>query len=132
MLKHLESVIFFVSDINAAAAWYAEIFRAQVQHENPHYAFVRTSSLLLGFHPVDGKCSGGIGGTTVYWEVDDLAATMEFLQARGAKLHRGPITTDFGARAVMLIDPFGCTLGLNQSTWESRHAIAATDSGAHT
>lgn len=123
MLKHLESVVLFVPDVEAAANWYAEIFHADVHHENLHYAFVRTPGVLLGFHPADRKCPGGIGGTTAYWEVDDIAVAIRFLQDRGATLYRGPIQTDCGARAAMLLDPFGCTLGLNESNSESATSI---------
>ena len=127
VFKQLESIVFFVSDIDAAASWYAAILGVNVQHENSQYAFVRTPSFLLGFHPADTKCPGGIGGTTAYWEVPDLAAAIDFLLSRGAKLDRGPALTDFGAGAAMLVDPFGCTIGLNQSTAASRDAIGAAN-----
>ena len=124
MLKFVESVVFFVDDIHAAARWYAELFSSTVQYENPQFAFVRTSGMTLGFHPADAKCPGGVGGTTVYWEVDDLTATVAHLQSRGAHLHRGPGVTSLGAGAALLVDPFGCTLGLNVSTPASRAVIA--------
>jgi predicted enzyme related to lactoylglutathione lyase len=115
MFKHLESVILFVPDVDAAARWYAALLGAAVEYENPRYAFVRGPGLLLGFHPADAKCPGGIGGTTAYWEVADLEAAVARLQAAGAQLHRGPGVTDLGARVAMMLDPFGCTIGLNQA-----------------
>lgn len=125
MLKHLESIVLFVPDIEAAAAWYAEVFQVPVQHENPQYAFIKASGCLLGFHPLDSKCPGGVGGTVAYWEVSDLQDAIDALQRRGATLYRGPISTSFGARAAMLLDPFGCTIGLNQSTPQSLVSIEA-------
>ncbi|WP_417282686.1 VOC family protein [Comamonas sp.] len=113
LLKQIESIVFFVSDIEAAAAWYAELFQAEVQHENSQYAFIQAAGCLLGFHPLDSKCPGGVGGTTVYWEVADLDVAIKALEHRGAVLYRGPISTSLGARAAMLLDPFGCTIGLN-------------------
>lgn len=126
LFKRLESVVFFVSDIDAAAAWYAELFETEVQHENAQYAFIKTSDFLLGFHPLDSKCPGGPGGATAYWEVADLQDAIQALELRGAVLYRGPISTSFGARAAMLIDPFGCTIGLNQSNPQSLQAIGRT------
>ena len=123
MLKHLESIVLFVQDIHAASRWYAEIFGAQVQYENPQYAFIRAPGILLGFHPADPKCPGGIGGTTAYWEVEDLELAVKYLQVHGAVLHRGPSRTDFGAAAALLIDPFGCPIGLNRSTEVSLRVI---------
>jgi len=123
--ERVESVVLFVPDVDAAAAWYAALFGASVQHENPQYAFVRGPGVLVGFHPADAKCPGGVGGTSVYWEVDDLAAALERLQGHGARLHRGPATTDLGAQVALLVDPFGCTIGLNQSSAASLRAIHA-------
>jgi predicted enzyme related to lactoylglutathione lyase len=66
-----------------------------------------------------------VGGTTVYWEVADLPAAVAALTARGAVLHRGPTHTDLGAGAAMLIDPFGCSIGLNMASPRSRAAAEA-------
>jgi len=125
-LKFVESVLLFVPDIHAAAAWYGALFQTAVHYENPDFAFINAPGLTLGFHPADDKCPGGVGGTTVYWEVEDIAGTVAWLQRLGARLHRGPGTTRFGAGAAMLVDPFGCTIGLNQSSPASRAQIAAT------
>lgn len=126
MLKTVHSVIRFVPDVDAAARWYAELLAVEVEHENPLFAFVRgPGGVVIGFHPADSKCPGGVGGTTVYWEVDDLAAGVEALLARGATLHRGPIRTAFGAHVAMLVDPFGCTIGLNESSVQSRSRLEA-------
>lgn len=125
MFKAVESVVLFVADIEAAASWYAELLGAEVEHENPQYAYVRGPGVTVGFHPADAKCPGGIGGTSVYWEVDDLDAAVARLQARGACLHRGPALTSLGARVAMLVDPFGCSIGLDQA---SARSLAATRS----
>ena len=117
-------------DIEAAARWYASLLGVSVEYENPQYAFVRTASVLIGFHPSDQKCPGGVGGTTVYWEVEDLQRTVELLVSRGARLHRGPAETSFGAKVVMLVDPFGCTIGLNQASPQSRARLGAAASTA--
>jgi predicted enzyme related to lactoylglutathione lyase len=123
MLRFIESVVLFVPDVDAAAAWYAEIFGTKVHHENALYAFIRAPGVFIGFHPVDMKCPGGVGGTTAYWQVDDMDTALAFLQQRGARLHRGPGLTSCGAGAAMLIDPFGCTIGLNAATAQSHAAL---------
>lgn len=120
MLKKIGSVVRFVPDIEAAAAWYAEILGSSVEHENEHYAFVECGGQVIGFHPADAKCPGGVGGTTVYWEVEDLTGAIDTLLARGAALHRGPVVTSLGARVAMLIDPFGCTIGLDEAPGATR------------
>lgn len=123
VLKSVESVLLFVADIEAAARWYADIFSVKVQHENEQYAFIQAPGVLVGFHPTDEKSPGGIGGTTVYWEVDNIDEAVCYLVSQGARLYRGLGRTDFGAEAAMLIDPFGCTIGLSRSSSESLRAI---------
>ncbi|MGL4766479.1 MAG: VOC family protein [Formosimonas sp.] len=113
MFKAIDSVVLFVADIHAAAQWYSEILGVNVQYENPHFAYVQTPQLTLGFHPIDAKTTGGVGGTTVYWRVDDVAAAMNELIARGAQRQRGPYVTEFGQTTAILIDPFGCAVGLS-------------------
>lgn len=113
--KQIESVVLFVEDIGAAAAWYAALLQTEVQWENPQYAFVQAPGCLLGFHPRDHKSPGGVGGATVYWSVDDLQGALQRLEGLGATRYRGPMTTSLGAQAVMVRDPFGCTLGLHQA-----------------
>lgn len=127
LFKKVESVVLFVADIDQAAAWYAEIFQTEIRRENAQYAFIKAPGCLLGFHPLDSKCPGGAGGTTVYWEVEGLQDAIKTLEQRGASLYRGPISTSFGASAAMLLDPFGCTIGLNQSTVQSLQALAKND-----
>ena len=123
VLKRVESVVLFVHDVVAAAKWYAEIFDVEVQFENPLFAFVRGPGVVVGFHPADEKYPGGIGGTSAYWEVEDLNEAVTFLTERGARLYRGPYRTDFVAAVALMFDPFGCTVGLNQSTEESRRSV---------
>jgi predicted enzyme related to lactoylglutathione lyase len=118
LLKSIESVIFFVDDIHAASRWYAELFGLtahDVQYENANYAFIQVPGMLVGFHPADEKNASGVNGTTSYWSVDDLERVKAQLIARGAKLYRGPATTDLGARVCMLIDPFGNSIGLDHA-----------------
>ena len=124
MFKSADMLILFVEDIDACAQWYGELFGSKVAYENPQFAFVQGPGLLLGFHPADHKNRGGTGNT-LYWEVDDMAAAISQLEARGAKRYRGPMVTDLGAQAAMLLDPFGNTLGLQSHTPESRAALVA-------
>lgn len=124
MFKFPDTLILFVDDIHACAQWYGELFGSKVAYENPQFAFVQGPGLLLGFHPADHKNRGGTGNT-LYWEVDDIAAAISQLEARGAKRYRGPVVTDLGGQAAMLLDPFGNTLGLHSHTAASRQATAA-------
>ena len=115
MFKHIESTIFFVEDINTAAQWYADLLDSKVEYENPNYAFVRGAGMIFGFHPADTKNPTGVGGSVTYWEVSNVSNAITKLSAKGASLYRGPLKTDLGADAAMLIDPFGNAIGLTAS-----------------
>ena len=114
LLRHIESVVLFVPSIETAARWYAELFSSSVEYENAQFAFVRAGGTVIGFHPADAKCPGGVGGTTVYWAVSSLVAAIDHLVTKGACVHRGPHGTSSGASIALLIDPFGNTIGLNE------------------
>lgn len=91
MLLQLESVVLFVNDIDAAAAWYAALLGVPVDHGNPRDAFVRTPrGVTIGFHPADAKNSDGVPGTAPDWVVADFDAALATLLARRATLHHGP------------------------------------------
>jgi predicted enzyme related to lactoylglutathione lyase len=131
MLKGMATVSYFADDVPAARDWYAELLQQQpyfVRPEEGPPAYVEfrvgDSEDELGiidsrYSPsgpdstgTDSTGTGRIGGTIVYWHVDDLAATVERLIALGARQHE-PITPrgeDFSTASV--VDPFGNILGV--------------------
>jgi uncharacterized protein len=128
MFKAIESIVFFVDDIHAAARWYADLFaiaHVQIEYENANYAFIRAPGLLIGFHPIDEKNPGGVGGSTSYWSVDDLTRALGHIVAHGARLYRGPMQTTFGDTVCMVIDPFGNSIGLHQGAAASARRLTS-------
>ena len=111
MLKGIDSVVFFVKDVHAAARWYAAILDSNVEYENEHYAFVTFEFGKFGFHPEDSKSSSGVVGQTTYWQVDSINETRSLFIQHGAKMYRGPLKTDLGQYVCILKDPFGSTIG---------------------
>jgi predicted enzyme related to lactoylglutathione lyase len=116
LLQTVDTVVQFVPDIERAAKWYATLFEVEVEYENPSFAFIRAPGVTIGFHPADAKCPGGVGGTTVYWTVASLTQAVSALEEMGARLLRGPGVTSLGDSVALLVDPFGCTIGLQQRT----------------
>jgi predicted enzyme related to lactoylglutathione lyase len=114
LLQAVDTVVLFVPDIEKAAKWYATLFGVDVEYENPSFAFIRALGVTIGFHPADAKCPGGVGGTTVYWTVASLTHAVSALEEMGARLLRGPGVTSLGDAVALLVDPFGCTIGLQQ------------------
>ena len=115
MLMQVESILLFVEDIHAVAQWYSRLFDTNVEYENPNYAFIRTGSVILSFHPSDEKKGPGHNGQVTYWAVNNFDQALARCQQQGATLYRGPMITTLGAKVAMLLDPFGNPFGLNQS-----------------
>ncbi|MEU4245424.1 VOC family protein [Actinoplanes sp. NPDC026619] len=121
-LRGLTTVTFFAADLDAARAWYAEVFGAE-----PY--FVREGAYLewrvgdyqhefgilnsrFAPHPHTGQAVGAI----VYWAVDDIEAAYQRLVSLGAAPHDKPAERGPGYVTASVLDPFGNVLGvmLNQ------------------
>jgi len=118
MFTKFNSVVLFVSDVDAAVTWYAEVLNCEINYENSDYAYIVLAMGNVGFHREDKKNRNSTIGQTVYRSVDDLSKAKEKLLARGASLYRKPLKTDLGEFACMLTDPFGNSIGLISRTEE--------------
>ena len=56
--------------------------------------------------------NGSPGGAIIYWHVDDLAAAVKDLVARGAKEHEPILERSDGFVTASVVDPFGNILGV--------------------
>jgi catechol 2,3-dioxygenase-like lactoylglutathione lyase family enzyme len=110
------SVRYMVSDVEAAVAWYTQHlgFRLLSQ-QAPAFADVQRGALRLllsgpestagrampdGARPVPG------GWNRIHLVVDDLAAQIARLRARGVQFRNEPVTGPGGSQ-VLLVDPSG-------------------------
>ena len=121
MLRGFATVNFFADDLIAARDWYADLFGIDAYFQrpdaqNPAYIEFRVGDYEDELGIIDRRYAPhrdeAPGGAVVYWHVDDLAAAVKDLLARGAKEHE-PITErgeDFVTASV--VDPFGNILGV--------------------
>jgi predicted enzyme related to lactoylglutathione lyase len=121
-LRGLTTVTFFAADLDAAQAWYTELFGIE-----PY--FVRDGAYLewrIGDHQHEfGVLNSGYAphphtpepaGAIVYWAVNDVQAAYRRLLALGATPHAEPVERGPGFVTASVLDPFGNVLGvmLNQ------------------
>lgn len=122
MLRGLTTVSYWADDVTAAKRWYAELLGIDPYFERPDAERPRYVEFRLGdyqhelgiidrtFAP-DGAAAGP-GGVTVYWHVDDVAATLAKLTAMGAT-ELDPLThREAGFITASVVDPFGNIVGL--------------------
>jgi predicted enzyme related to lactoylglutathione lyase len=112
MLLGLRTVIYKVSDLARAKAWYGRTFGIAPYFDEPFYVGFNVGGFELGLDPDIGTQSPGPGGALAYWGVRDLAGALADLAARGVKV-RSPLQDVGGGILVASIeDPFGNPLGL--------------------
>ena len=112
MLLGLRTVVFKVTDLQKAKAWYAETFGVKPYFDEPFYVGFEHGGFELGLDPDVSKQPAGPGGSTAYWGVKDLAATMKQLSERGTTVVSPAIEVGEGIKVATVADPFGNLIGL--------------------
>jgi len=108
------AVMVHVADVAAALDWYARAFPAarRVRIEAPAFECLALGALQIELVPADAKVGSGACGSVVYWSVPAFEPALARWLALGARLHRGPMDIEGGARMAQVLDPWGNPLGL--------------------
>jgi predicted enzyme related to lactoylglutathione lyase len=109
MIKGLRTVKYPVADLEAAKAWFTEVFGQAPYFDQPFYVGFSIGGFELGLVP-DGV--PGTAGSVVYWGVDDIAAEVARIVGLGATEHEKIQDVGEGIKVAELKDPFGNVLGL--------------------
>jgi predicted enzyme related to lactoylglutathione lyase len=121
MIQGLRTVIYHVSDLTKAKAWYSQVLELQPYFDQPFYVGYSVGGFELGLVP-DGK--PGPGGTVAYWGVPDAAAAVKRLEALGASVREPLQDVGDGIRVAAVADPFGNTFGLIENPHFSIEKVA--------
>lgn len=108
----LRTLIFDVSDLAAAKAFYATVLGKTPYFDEPFYVGFDVAGYELGLRPAQGEQQPGVGGGTAYLGADDVDGEVTRLVALGAKVREAPADVGGGIRVATLVDPFGNALGL--------------------
>jgi len=109
MIKGLRTVIYNVTDLSKAKAWYSQVLELEPYFDQPFYVGYEVGGFELGLIP-DGK--PGAGGTVAYWGVADAAAAVKRLQALGATVVEALHDVGDGILVATVADPFGNIFGV--------------------
>lgn len=116
MFEGLRTVIYHVSDMNAAKAWYAGLLGKAPYFEEPYYIGFNVGGFELGLQPIEAEDTAPKSvGVVTYWGVPDAAAAMVRLLAAGATEHEGVQDVGDGILVGSVIDPFGNVVGIIQN-----------------
>lgn len=106
----LRSLIYNVTDIDKAKAWYTQVLgKAPYYDEHPYVGF-NVGGFELGLFAVDTNDS--LGGAHGYWGVNDIDAEYERLLSLGATAHSPVTDVGGGIRLGTVVDPFKNIFGI--------------------
>jgi predicted enzyme related to lactoylglutathione lyase len=112
--RGLRTVIYGVSDIASAKAWYSKAFGVDPYFDEPFYVGFSIGGYELGLLP--GSPSGP-GGTTAYWGVADIESSVEYMQSIGATVAAPPKDVGEGIKVASVIDPDGNHIGIIENPY---------------
>lgn len=112
MLLGLRTVIYKAPDLAKAKEWYGRVFGIAPYFDEPFYVGYNVGGFELGLDPDAKGDKPGPGGSTAYWGVKDLKATMEKLEVDKVKIVRKAQDVGEGILVGAIEDPFGNRIGL--------------------
>lgn len=151
MLKQLKRIVYPVSDLARAKAWYSEILGFPPLFDAPFAAIFQVGNCSLSLaqsrqaeadlsaRPVrDDQATATTAADSlvsarpnldVYWEVDNVDDALALLLQHGATLHT-PVAAMLNIRTARVTDPFGNILGLtDQGVPANRQTVDRKPSG---
>jgi len=111
MFQGLRTVIYHVSELEKAKAWYSQVLKIKPYFDKPFYVGFNVGGYELGLDPdMEGVSRGG--SVVAYWGVADAPSALKRLLDLGATAH-GPVQ-DVGddIRVATVTDPFGNLFGI--------------------
>jgi len=110
MFQGLRTVIYPVSDLNKAKAWYSALLGQEPYFDEPFYVGYTVGGFELGLDPNGAPASGS--GPTTYWGVADIRTAYDEILAHGAGAHTVVTDVGDGILTAVVTDPFGNPVGL--------------------
>jgi predicted enzyme related to lactoylglutathione lyase len=106
----LATVVYPVSDLSRAKAWYAKVFEQQPYFDQPFYVGFNIGGYELGLVPDEGR--PGPDGGVAYWRVAQIDSAVSRFVAGGAGIVSEAKDVGEGIKVATLSDPFGNSIGL--------------------
>jgi predicted enzyme related to lactoylglutathione lyase len=112
MVKGLATVIYHVTDLNRAKAWYATAFQQQPYFDEPFYVGFNIAGYELGLDPNQTVTAAGPGGGLAYWRVAEIDSAVQHFVSVGATAIAPIQDVGGGIKVATVADPFGNPIGL--------------------
>ena len=112
MFHGLRTVIYHVSDLEKAKAWYSEVLGIKPYFDEPFYVGFNVGGFELGLDPDAGDGLKGSGGVVAYWGVSDATEAFTRLLELGATAQEDVQEVGGDIRVATVKDPLGNILGV--------------------
>jgi len=112
MFHGLRTVIYHVSDLDKAKAWYAEALGIKPYFDEPFYVGFNVSGYELGLDPDMDGVETGASGVVAYWGVGNAREAYKRLLELGATKHREVQDVGGGILVASVTDPFENVFGI--------------------
>ena len=108
----LATVIYQVTDLDKAKAFYTQAFGQAPYFDQPFYVGFDIAGYELGLHPDLREGQPGPGGSVAYWRVVAIDPAVAHFTSAGATLVSAPTDVGEGIKVARVADPFGNVIGL--------------------
>lgn len=113
MNKGIKTILYPVTDLAKAKAFYTDLFGVDPYMDEPYYVAFSANGQDVGLDPNGDKV--GLTGPTGYWHVEDVKASLQDLVARGAQIHQEVRDVGGGNLVASVRDEDGNVTGLIQA-----------------
>ena len=112
MVKGLGTVIYQVTNLDQAKAWYSAAFGQGPYFDEPCYVGFNIAGYELGLDPNQAVGKAGPGGSVAYWRVPEIESAVRHFVATGANIVAAVQEVGEGIKVATIADPFGNLIGL--------------------
>jgi len=110
MANQRKLVVFPAKDLDGQKKIFNTLLGTDPYIDGPYYVGFRTEGLEVGLDP------NATGGPICYWDVDDIAASVQSLVEAGATLDQAATDVGRGLLIAKVKDADGNVVGLRQSS----------------
>lgn len=113
MFQGLRTVIYHVTDMQQAKAWYSALLDTVPYFDEPFYIGFNVGGYELGLQPLEAPDTGAkTVGVVTYWGIPNATEAMTRLKALGAEEYEAVQDVGGSIRVGAVLDPFGNVIGI--------------------